>query len=198
MQLLRFGIMRRLRRGHRFSMSLTFRCNISCPYCTTKKSTGKFPINYTEKTLEDYKEFIDKYPYRIQEISVTGGSPELHSDFVEIVKYILSKGIYVSVFTNLMHPDILELLPKSRRLIFNASYHHYKDWFQMSVNDYTLNYDLLKKNYRVVVHEIDKQYLPYSKLSQYQTDSEVKGKDVCLRVNPELKIKINCWDLITI
>ena len=163
MNLLRFGLMRRLRRGHRFSMSLTYRCNLSCPYCTMKMPTGKVPTKYKESTLEQYKEFIDKWPYRIQEISITGGSPELHTDFVKIVEYILSKGIYVSIFTNLMRPNILELLPKSRRLIFNASYHH----CGQSISEYTRTYNRLRKKYRVVVHEIGKRYLPYSTLSQF-------------------------------
>ena len=122
-QILRYGLLRRLRRGVRLSIALTYRCNLNCSYCSTKIATGKTPVA-KESTLAELQEFITKFPYPIQEIRLTGVAPELHKYFVSFVNWSLDKGIFVQVVTNLLFDDELRKLNQTSRLMLCATYHH--------------------------------------------------------------------------
>lgn len=141
-KILRFGLMKRFRSGIRVHFILTFACNFDCYYCTWRGGGG-YPKSDIMR-FDKWKEIIDNFPLKIQEVTLTGGEPMLHPDFVQIVKYLLSKGIYVSIWTNLSLLTGLEL-PKTHRLRFDASRHslirklpfydkEYKD-YNLSIND---------------------------------------------------------------
>ena len=92
-----------------------------------------------------------RFPYKIREIKLTGGAPELHPDFLEFTNWLLHEGYYILVFTNLMRPDILLKLKRTPRLMFIASYHHSDNFISTSVHQYTKNYNKIKDN-KIILH----------------------------------------------
>jgi len=200
-KILRYGLMKRFKRGVRISMALTFRCNLHCPYCVVDKPTGATP-KVKESTFEELTNFIkNRFPYRIREIKLTGGSPELHKDFVKLANWILDEGYFLIVFTNLMRPDILRQIKPSRKLMFIASYHHAKEYNFVSipVEKYTENYNMIKKDYRIIVEEIgdckEDKWLPFSRQKNFLTEKEMQENKAMIRVNPDLRMYCNCWDV---
>jgi organic radical activating enzyme len=75
-------------------------CNYDCSFCGNQHKDGS--VRWL--TLEKYKTYVDKLinlcngePVWIQ---LTGGEPTLFPQFIELVKYIKSKGAYVSLISN--------------------------------------------------------------------------------------------------
>ena len=197
----RYGIMKRFKKGVRLSMALTFRCNLKCPYCVVDKPLGHTP-KVKESTFKELTNFVkNRFPYKIREIKLTGGAPELHKDFVKFANWILDQGYFLIIFTNLKRPDILMQLKKSRKLMFIASYHHSKahDYISMSKELYIRNYILLKNNYRIVVDEIgnspEDKWLEFSRIKPFLTNEEMIANNAMIRVAPDLRMYCNCWDV---
>ena len=191
----RYGIMKRLKRGVRISISLTFRCNLQCPYCSLRIPLGKMPTS-KESSLSYIKEKILDFPYRIREISITGGAAELHPDFIELVNWLLNKGYYVNVFTNLVLYNKLKQLPQSRKLLFTASYHHTKDWEQCSVEEYIKTYKEIRKKYRINVEEIEERRLSFSRVKRMtKTEEDLGTGQKVIRFAPDMTMKRKCVDL---
>lgn len=142
--ILRYGIMKKLGRGIRMSCFLTFRCTLDCYYCTLRAGGG-YPTS-EEMSLHEWIKIIKRFPEKIREIVISGGEPMLHKDFVPFVQFLLDRGYYVTVYTNLSLKKGLELKP-SRRLRFEASLHssvrgnkpfylkEYQEKFRVDVND---------------------------------------------------------------
>jgi len=206
--ILRYGLMKRFKRGVRISIALTFKCNLKCPYCVVEMPTGKLPVA-KESTLDELKHFITSFPYKLREIKLTGGSPELHPGFVEFANWLLDEGYFVTIFTNLLHYSKLSQLKRTYRLMFISTYHHSAD-----PKKYLLNYIDLCRIYRIRVEEIaDAPYsdlwhedlklvmktgvklLPYSHLKNLIGEKEMRENKVMLRVSPDLQIFSTCYNV---
>lgn len=191
--ILRYGLMKRFRSGVTLSLALTFRCTLDCLYCTTKMVNGKFPVS-EEATFEEWKIFINKFPYQIRDVHITGGSPELHPEFEKIVNWLLDKGIFVQVFTNLNRTDKLLLLNKTHRLMLLSTFHH-----SDKLDRFMENYNLLKKHYRINVDEINDRYyqrfVKSSRLKEFCTMDELKNNIKMLRISPDCKVFETCYEL---
>lgn len=75
-------------------------CNYNCSYCgeETKDGTNRW------KNLATYKEYVD-YLYKACGdnalwIQITGGEPTVFPELFELLQYIKSKGIYISMISN--------------------------------------------------------------------------------------------------
>lgn len=179
----RYGLMKHLKRGITIDILLTWRCINDCNYCGTKTCTGKVPEVREEANLRELKYFVQTFTLRVREIKITGGSPELHPDFVEFINWLLDKGFYVQIFTNLLFLEKLSRLRHTRRLMFCATFHHdnnQKLWLS--------NYNKLKKHYRILVEEIGEGWLSFSKVKPYQTLQFMIDNNTLLRVDPKLDI----------
>jgi MoaA/NifB/PqqE/SkfB family radical SAM enzyme len=139
--------------------------------------------------------WFERFPYKIKEVYVSGGEPTLHKDFVRIVNYLLWKGYYVCVFTNLLKVDKILQIKPCARLAISATYHH-----KWPVENFNSNYLKIKDKYNVWVNEVEDKKLPYSKKIHQYTPEDI-GQDlfikVGLRVSPDLYINTNCYELIT-
>jgi MoaA/NifB/PqqE/SkfB family radical SAM enzyme len=85
---------------------LTALCNLRCVMCGQWGNQGVMKnCNIAEESkkvlsLEDYKRIVDEIaPYR-PVIYIWGGEPFLYPHLIPLVKYIVDKGLYVSVNTN--------------------------------------------------------------------------------------------------
>jgi hypothetical protein len=83
---------------------LTTICNRRCPYCFAKtEMDGATTEEMTWENLIYIADFLVKS--REKKVSLLGGEPTLHQDFVDYVCYLNQRGFDVSVFTNGMVSD---------------------------------------------------------------------------------------------
>jgi radical SAM protein with 4Fe4S-binding SPASM domain len=73
-------------------------CNRNCPYCfAQKKNEG----TYQQLTLDNLviiSDFLTKS--QVNQVSILGGEPTLHPDFNLFLRYLVSRGFMISVFSN--------------------------------------------------------------------------------------------------
>lgn len=146
---------------------LTERCNRSCPYCFAKE--------YMEEAESDMLEWDDliyivdlleaSNEYRI---SLLGGEPTLHPNFIDYVLYLLERKFRVNIFTNgiVSEKKLLEMIhyledkkPEQLSFVCNvnppdictekekaAIYRFFKAFNEktsLSINIYKVDYDLM-------------------------------------------------------
>jgi len=92
-------------------LEITSKCNGFCPYCHNNSK-----LNGADIPLKNIKNIIDSIDFMPPEavLTLSGGEPTLHPDFVKIVRYSLDKGNgKIRVITNgslIDRLDIYELL----------------------------------------------------------------------------------------
>jgi len=195
-QIFRYGIIKYTRRGVRLSITLTYRCNLDCWYCTMKKPTGKVP-ECKESTFEELKQFMKEFPYPVREVQVTGGAPELHPDFVRFTNWLLEQGYFVQIMTNLLFLFELGHLRITPRLMLCCTYHH-----DSSLKKWIRNYDLLSKSYRIATDEIrdNKKRLTPKRVKlrvfkKLEDNDYLRGNNIMIRVAPDLSMYNTCYGL---
>jgi len=192
----RIGIFKRFHRGLRITIIPSYACNYNCHYCS-RKIDGKSP-SAPKKSLEDWKRFLidlDKTfrlsGTKIKEIIFTGGEPSILSYHVELSNWILSKGWFLTYYTNLSKIEGLKEINQSTKLRIHATYHHgYSD------NGFIDRWRELDKVHRVDVDEIGKRRIKGHKktyLKPFSTDEELENKLATLRVDPNFAIYLYCW-----
>lgn len=80
-------------------MAIWYRCNQACKGCPCSRNVDKGK----NMTFENVKALTEKALQNADEpISVTlsGGEPTLHPDFMKIMRYFRSKDVYVTILTN--------------------------------------------------------------------------------------------------
>ncbi|MFH1196953.1 MAG: radical SAM protein [bacterium] len=87
------------------SFTVTNACNLKCRMCGQWSENG-YVKNHsidtrTQMELSDWKRLVDEAAnYNIRFILIRGGEPFLFPGVIELIKYISSKGIFVSIDTN--------------------------------------------------------------------------------------------------
>lgn len=84
-------------------IKLGYACNNHCIHCVIqnqKQRAEEVRGTSTRQTEESKQEILKSYHTGCKAIVVTGGEPTIRSDFGEIIKYIKSLGILVSVQSN--------------------------------------------------------------------------------------------------
>ena len=102
----------------RYFFELTYRCNLSCPYCYVGSDRNK-----DELTSDDWFDVINQLPwYSI--VTLVGGEPLIRPDFIDILLKT-SKKVFckVNVVSNgvLINEEIIEAFVKSRLLLLSVS-----------------------------------------------------------------------------
>ncbi len=104
-------------------MILTYRCNLSCPFCFQSRDRRS---THPDMTLEDIKlieKNIRRSFWRKPRIHLFGGEPTINSDFFEIVRYLSGEGYRLSMTTNGVGlKDLVEpLVDSGARMEINMS-----------------------------------------------------------------------------
>ena len=102
----------------RYFLELTYRCNLSCPYCYVGNERNK-----NELTFDEWKTVINQMPiYSIA--TLVGGEPLIRTDFIDILSYV-SKRIFnkVHVVSNgvLINDEIIKAFIKYKLLLLSVS-----------------------------------------------------------------------------
>lgn len=68
-----------------------FECNMHCAWCDTPASIGDTSRNYKEMTLDEVWQQIQSLAKNCHSVSLTGGEPLLHKDFIRALLPLLKK-----------------------------------------------------------------------------------------------------------
>lgn len=166
-------------RGIEVAMVVTTRCNLHCNYCPMfygkeQKWDGKYP-RYEECTLEEWKEWFERFPFWISQVYITGGEPTLISWIGELVNWLVDRGHHVIMFSNLRNPEPLYVIKKSFRFVYYPTFHqndisedNFKKPFCDDENRFRFALLKLKNNtdFRIIVKELhpDKKFTGFKKL----------------------------------
>ena len=102
----------------RYFLELTYRCNLSCPYCYIGKDRNKI-----ELTTADWKRVIDQIPFYGM-ITLVGGEPLIRQDFVDILSYSTRKVMRkVNVVSNgiLLKDEMIDAFCKYKPVLLSVS-----------------------------------------------------------------------------
>lgn len=192
-KVLRFGLLKRLKRGGRVTIFPSFKCTHDCDYCTLRKD-GVFPKNEL-LPIEKWKQFLLDYDRTqrdsggIREVILTGGEPSILPYFKELLEWMLfEKKWFVTVFSNLSNKRFLDIKP-SFRLRIGSTFHH----GQISQERWESNYKAVNKIHRVDVDEIGEGWLSYSNVKPLMKEEDVRDRVDYIRVAPDLSIHMVCY-----
>jgi MoaA/NifB/PqqE/SkfB family radical SAM enzyme len=136
-------------------LELTNHCNLACTTCPREYAYGQ-AMDKGNMSVSQAKKIIDElWPY-LDSIGLTGmGETFLYKDIAEVVDYIKSKnkGIIISVSTNAMLPNFLEIIPKLINKI---------DTIQISIDGIGEVYELIRK--KASFQQLDSNLREISKL----------------------------------
>jgi len=187
----KYSILYRLKRGMSISMSLTFRCNLICPYCTMRLN-GIGPREAKETGLDEWKLIIDTFPGRLKEVFITGGEPTLMPYCTDLINYITAKKILVTLFTNLTKPEHIRFIKPTSYFRIEASLHP-----QVKIADFNYNlYSLRKCGYHIIIDEVGSSRMKGSNVKHQITSiQELIHDRARLRFAPDLRMNLTCYDL---
>ncbi len=100
----------------RYTLELTYRCNLNCSYCYVGKKNSE-----NELTTEEWFNIIDQIPpFRL--ITLVGGEVLIRKDFKQILEKCLDKG-KVNIVTNatLFNDDLIKTFIDKKLLLLNVS-----------------------------------------------------------------------------
>ena len=98
-------------------VALTYRCNLSCPYCNTKLMPERFPDEMGFSQFSSLVSWMRKS--RIRKIMYTGGEPTRHTRFGEILGYASKNGFKQYLVSNASYPDsVHEYIAKYIKVLF--------------------------------------------------------------------------------
>jgi radical SAM protein with 4Fe4S-binding SPASM domain len=108
------------------SFELTDRCNLDCVHCYINQPAGSRSVRDKELSTSQAIEILDQAADSgVLFLNLTGGEVMLRSDFTEIYKHAIQRGIIVTLFTNgtLLTPEIADLFAEWRPLSVEISLH---------------------------------------------------------------------------
>lgn len=117
---------------------VTYRCNLSCPYCFARELQTDFKEDMQQEQFAKLLTWLQDS--QITTIAFLGGEPTLHSEIGTMIRQTAEAGITVTLFTNGLFPP--ELLPQLTPYVAN---------FVINFNDpkmysSTQQYNLLHEN----------------------------------------------------
>ena len=103
-----------------FQIELTSKCNERCIHCYIPHEDKLYNIddNLYYDTIKQLKDI------GVISVSLSGGEPMLHPNFLEFLKYAQEFNFYTKVFTNLtlLNEDIIKLMKNNRTSVYVSLY----------------------------------------------------------------------------
>lgn len=155
-RIIRYHMIKSLRRGAMVSIFPSWKCNYQCSYCLLR-TNGVYPESEL-LSLDSWKEFLTELDIAldsstgrgIKEISLLGGEPTLLPYFVDLCHWIVfEKRWQLMIFTNLWHTDKLLKVRPSLLLRIEATFHN-KEWS----GEFTRKYKKVNRVHRVIPRQL--------------------------------------------
>src|SRR5262249_9054930 len=88
---------------------VTFRCNLTCPFCYSESGPGREPGPHPETRLRIVERLA---AWGVFEVALGGGEPTVHPDFPELLAAIRAGGMGPNVTTNgtIHRPEVVAAL----------------------------------------------------------------------------------------
>ncbi|MDD4953667.1 MAG: hypothetical protein PHG40_02035 [Candidatus Omnitrophica bacterium] len=177
-----------------YGVFLTMACSFSCEYCVQKISLPQQPVaSYPIIPGEDWVEALNSIsgrarrkflrPTKKKKLSITGGEPTLHPDFVYILNH-LDKDWRITVTSNFISPFFqkdapgLKQIKRKRGLKFNASFH----FLYTTLDKFIENVQKVKKA-GLLVHTL------FIVAHPAYMDKIQQCRDALLEVHPNVKLQ---------
>lgn len=191
-KIFRYGKLKKLKRGITITIMITHKCNLHCNYCSLKIPNGEMLLlKYKDMTFQKLMDIINDFPLKIREVTISGGEPALNKDFPKMINWILNKGIFVTIYSNLTRIDPYFLIQQNYKLRIQSTYH-----VNYNRDKFIENYYKIKKYHRIDVDEIGTKTLSFSRLKRFCSTEDIKIKiKNYLRVGIDGLIFTNCYDL---
>ena len=92
------------------NLHITDYCNFNCKFCFVKKEKFKATLEDLKICVNKIYEYFSKNNIQNGRINLAGGEPLIYNNLVELIDYIYSKNIEVSIITNgyFLNKDFLE------------------------------------------------------------------------------------------
>jgi len=173
-------------RGAFITISLTAKCPMRHWYCPFMLDREKYPA-FPESSIEEWIEFIDKFPEWVSYVGICGGEPTIVKGLPDLVNYLLNTGRKVCIFTNLWNVAPFQWTQASSRLQIQATYHHDDDPVRFT----TAYSEVTRMGHKVEAVEIDNQSkkLPFTKLKPFLTPEYLRDirQFHCSPVSPKTR-----------
>jgi organic radical activating enzyme len=121
----------RFTRGAAVTLSLSTKCNLSCQYCPNVDFRKTYP-RWDECSMEEWQEYIEKFPEFISLVLISGGEPTLIKWVPKFTNWLISTGRKVVIFTNLAIPEKFKDIKPSSRLQVQSTFHHKDDKYRFT------------------------------------------------------------------
>lgn len=190
--LLRYGLLKRFRRGICLTIIPSWACNLHCEYCGLEIGTPCLPKNpKTVFSTEQWIAFIKTFPLRIREIFISGGEPSLSKTGMELAKWVIENGYFLTIYSNLTNTNLYEL-PRSIRFRIMASNHH--RFFDQE--KFLENVNFVRQRHRIDIDKVGNTP-DFVGRGKPLSDDEIhrKIKKGYLRCAPDGLIFTNCYDM---
>lgn len=148
-----YKLWKRMHKGMSIVIIPSYKCNFDCPYCIRDVMGIE---SKPDLGMDKWKEFLKDLDFnlrcggsKIKEIILSGGEPSLLPYFVELSDWILDKGWFLTIYTNLSNVRTLKI-KKNRKLLVIGSYHA----SEIKADIFKLRWNKVEKTHRVRAIEI--------------------------------------------
>lgn len=159
---MRYGLKRRLRKGIRLKIFPTFVCTLDCAYCGNKLGGDHRPVDRKLMTWQEWAEYIDTFPMKINEVFLSGGEPTLLEGFEHLINHISGRYL-VTVYTNLTNHTKWNRVNSTDNIRIQATFHGRSD----KQERFLKAYHSVKQLHRVDVEEIAENRLGFSRVKPW-------------------------------
>ena len=103
-------------------LAICYSCNERCSYCPCSKQEKQDKLI---TPLSDLKTAIAQFAVEgITDITISGGEPTLHPDFIDIIDYSQRCGLQVTVLSNGERFSNIDFLTKLQERLTTSHYYH--------------------------------------------------------------------------
>jgi len=173
---MRYGLSKLFKRGIDIGILPTYVCNLDCEHCCNKFDREGNKFKSKELTPDDWYRLISIFPVKIRELHFTGGEPFLYKDIQELTLKLLSLGIHISLFSNLLiRRDMSKI--KSDKFRIEATLHNEED-----SDKFYSNVDYYRQWVRVDIDLWGDKLIERNRFDKVKYRPKLKEKDstVCL------------------
>lgn len=85
---------------HVINFHITNRCNYQCKHCFARFNQRELSLDEAKRVIDSIEEYFKEAQLKNSRINLAGGEPLIYPYIDEIIDYISSKGIKVSMITN--------------------------------------------------------------------------------------------------